>query len=148
VALARRVASGAAGLVKQIGVEDHVIGRDGEHNRVGVAASGERRSGRDRGTGIPPHRLEHDGGVDADLLGLAAREEAERVARHDDRRPEQIARRHPHQRLLVGRLLADQRQELLRHGVARHRPQARAGAAGENQRHDAGRGHQDAGVRR
>src|ERR1051325_3568874 len=41
--------------------------------------------------------------------------------------------RDPHEGLLVSRLFADQRQELLGHGVARHRPQTRAGTAGEDQ---------------
>ena len=42
------------------------------------------------------------------------------------------------QGVLVGRALADQRQELLRQGVARHRPKPGAGAAGENNGNDLG----------
>jgi hypothetical protein len=38
----------------------------------------------------------------------------------DDRRPEQLALGDPQQRVLVGRIVADQRQELLGQRIARH----------------------------
>ena len=56
----------------------------------------------------------------------------------DDRRREQLGVGDPQQRLLIGRALADQRQELLRQRVARHRPEPRAGAAGEQNGNDLG----------
>jgi len=38
-----------------------VIGGEREHDRVGIAVAGERRAGRNGGTGVASHRLEHDG---------------------------------------------------------------------------------------
>jgi len=49
-----------------------VIGRQCQHHRIGVAALGECRCGGHRRAGIAAHRLDHDGRVDTDILGLPA----------------------------------------------------------------------------
>ena len=82
------------------------------------------------GAGIAPHRLDHDRRLDADFLGLPAGEEMEiRAGDHDRRREHRVL--HAQQGFLIGRPVADQRQELLRQGVARHRPKPGPGAAGQ-----------------
>lgn len=91
------------------------------------------------GPEIPPHRLDDDRSVDADLLGLAAGEEVEIRAGDDNGRPEDAVL-HPQQGLLIGRTVSNQRQELLGQRVARNRPQPGAGAAGKQDR-DNRRGH-------
>ena len=58
---------GAASGMKQLEVEHHVVDRDGS-------------------AGLTPRRLEHDDRLDAELLGLTLREEAEAFAGNDDRR--------------------------------------------------------------
>ena len=87
------------------------------------------------GPRIPPQRFDHHSNVNADVLCLAAREEMEIRAGDDDRRGEHRVL-HPQQRLLVGRMLADQRQKLFGQGVARDRPQPRSGTAGEQDWND------------
>ena len=102
-------------------VENDVVGGKRQHDRVGVALERNRSRRRDGGTRIPPQRFDHHSSVDADVLCLAAGEEMEIRAGDDDRRGEHRVL-HPQQRLLVGRMLADQRQKLFGQGVARHRP--------------------------
>jgi hypothetical protein len=80
------------------------------------------------GTGIAPHRLNDDRCIDADLFGLTSCKEMEVGARDDNgRREHRIP--HAQQRFLIGRSVADQRQELLRQGVARDRPKPRSGTS-------------------
>src|SRR5262249_54082758 len=83
-----------------------------------------------------PLRLQDDGDVNAQLLGLLAGKEAKIACRHDDGRREAFRIAHPQQRLLVARAITDQRQELFRRRFARDRPQTRAGAAGEQHGND------------
>ena len=113
-----------------------MVGGQRQHHGIGIAASGERRRGRHRRAGIAAHRLDHDGGVDAEILGLAAREKAEIRAGDHDRRRKQAGIGHAQQGFLVGRPLADQRQELLRQGIPRHRPKPGPGAPGQNNWND------------
>ena len=113
---------GDTGGMKDRLVENDVIGGEREHDRIGIAPERELGAGGDGGSGIAPHRLEHDRRVNPDLLGLRPREEPEIVGRHHDRRREQIRRAHAGERLLIGRALAHQRQKLLGHRIARHRP--------------------------
>ncbi len=130
-----RRAAGRAGGAERLRIEDDVVGGERQHHGIGVALACDRgRRGDGRG-GIPPQRFDHHGGVDADLFGLPAGEKVEIRPGDDDRRPEHRVR-HPQQRLLVGRLVAHQGQKLLRQGVPGHRPQACAGAAGEQDRDD------------
>jgi len=117
-------------------IENDMVGGKREHDGVRVALERKLGARGDGGSGIAPHRLQHDRRVDPDILGLRAGEEAEIVRRHHDRRREQVGRAHAGERLLVGRALAHQRQKLLGHRVARHRPQPRARPAREQERND------------
>ena len=131
-----RLQPGEAGGAEFLDVEDDVVGGQRQHHGVGIAALGERRRGRHRRAGIAAHRLDHHGGVDAELLGLAAGEKTKIGAGDDDRRRRTVGVGHAQQGLLIGRALAHQRQELLRQGVARHRPEPGPGAAGQKNGND------------
>ena len=72
-----------------------MVGGEREHDRLGIALQRELGAGGDGRRGIAPHRLEHDGRVDADLLGLPAGKEPELGRGHHDRRREQVAVSHP-----------------------------------------------------
>ena len=132
-------APGEAGGAKFRRIENDVVGGQRQHHGLRVALERHRGRGGDRRPRISPQRLDHDRCLDADLFGLAAREEVEIRSGDDDGRGEhRIA--HPQQGLLIGRPIADQRQELLGQGVAGDRPEPRSGAAGKQDRNDR-RGH-------
>ena len=120
-------------------VENDVVGGERQHHGVRIALARDRGRGGDRRPGIPPQRLDHHRRLDADVLGLAAGEEMEIRPGDDDRRREHRVL-HPQQGFLIGRAVADQRQELLGQGVARNRPKPRSGAAGKQNGNDR-RGH-------
>ena len=130
-AFLRRLAPGPACGVEVLHVEDHMVGGERQHHGVGIALARDRGNGGDRGPGIAAQRLHHHGDVDADLLRLTPREEMEVWPGDDDRRREQGLVRDPLQRLLIGRPVAHQRQELLGQRVARHRPEPCSRAAGQ-----------------
>ena len=98
-----------------------MVGGERQHHGVRVALARDRGRRRDRGPGIPSHRFDHHGRLDADFFGLAAGKEMKIRPSNDDRRGEhRIA--HPQQGLLVGRAVANQRQELLGQSVTGDRP--------------------------
>ena len=74
-------------------------------------------------------------GIDADVLCLAACKKMEVRAGNDNGWPEHRIL-HAQQCFLIGRSVADQWQELLRQGVARHRPQPCPGATCEQNGND------------
>jgi hypothetical protein len=84
--------------------------------------------------GIAALRLQDDGGLDAAGARLLGDDEAELGIGDDHRGGEQARAGDAVEYLLEGRRRADQRHELLRHLFARHRPQARAGAAAQYHR--------------
>ncbi len=137
----RRLARGNAGRVKQLRIQDHVIGREREHDGFGIALPRDHGSGGDGRRGIPALGLEHHGCFLAEFLRLAAGKEPEIADRHDDRGREQFWIGEPQQRLLERRAVAHDRHELLGHAVPRHRPEPRAGAAGEEHGNDTCLGH-------
>ena len=114
-------------------VADQVIRRQHEHHRVGIRALQRKRGDRDRRRGVAPDRLEDLGTrrrIDrAQLLGD---EEAVLVVAHDRRRLGAGEPAQPLDRLLQHRPLGDERQELLRQQLPRHRPEPAAGAAAEH----------------
>ena len=118
-------------------VEDDVIGGQRQHHGLRVALTRDRGGGGNRRPRIAAHRLDHHGRLHAHVLRLAAGEEMEIRAGNDDRRGEHRVL-HPQKRLLIGRALAHQRQELLGVSVARDRPQPRPGAAGQQNGNDRG----------
>ena len=89
----RRGKTLAAGGDERRGVANHVIGGERQHDRLLVAGLREGRACRDRGSGIPPHRLQQDVGFQADLGQLLQHHEAIGGVGDDDRPFEQ--RRHP-----------------------------------------------------
>ena len=120
-----------AGGAEFLDVQDDVVGGEREDHSLRIAAPGICGSGRNGGRGIAAHRLDHDGRVDADILGLAAGEKAEIGARDDNRRCKQLGVGDTQQRLLIARTGSDQWQELLRQRIARDRPETGSGAAGQ-----------------
>jgi hypothetical protein len=95
-----------------------MIGGKRQHHGLRIAVAGERRAGGERGTGIAAHRFDQDRDVDADFFSLPPREKAVIATGDHDRAGEQGVVGHSQQRVLVGGALANQRQELLRQGVA------------------------------
>ena len=114
-----------------------MVGRQRQHDRIRIALQAPSRPRR-RSPG--PNRAAPARAPPSPRSPSSAawrwRKKAEIGRRHHDRRGEQGRVGDPQQRLLIGRTLAHQRQKLLRHSVARDRPQTRAGAAGEQQRDD------------
>lgn len=138
---ARNLASLFAGVLETILIENDMVGGKRENDGVRIALGCKRHAGGDGRTGIAGFRFEHDVGLDTKLLGLVAGEEAKIVGRDDDRRAS--GRFDPRESLLIGGKLACERQELLRHAVARDRPEPRAGTAGEKHGGDLWNGHRD-----
>ena len=122
-----------AGGDKGLGIAHDVIGGERQNDRVAVARLREHRAGRDRRTGIPPHRLQQDIGLKPDLGQLLQHHEAIGRVGDDDRTLEQRRIRHPQQRVLERRARPEQRQKLFRTDLARGRPQPRSGAAAHDQ---------------
>ncbi len=132
-------AAASAGFAELVGLADDVIGREHQHEGVAVALGREHGGDRDRGAGIAAHRLQHDVGLDAALAQLLGHDEAEVGIGDDDRTREQIGVGDALKHLLEHRSLADQRHELLRHALARDRPQPRSRAAAHDHRDDLSR---------
>ena len=118
---------------ERILVANHVIGSKRKHDRVRVARLCKGGAGRDRRTGIAPHRLEQHVGLAADLRQLLDHHETVRIVGDDDRAREQRRVRDPQQRILERRTRAEQRQELLGMHLARGRPQPRSGTPAHDQ---------------
>ena len=118
---------------------DHQMVRGQRQHRLGAQALGVGRCGGHRRARIAARRLDQDVDLDADFLGLLLDHEAVGIVGGDHRLGEQAAVGHALQGLLEGRLLAEQRHELLGHALARQGPQALAGASdqddGRDQRH-------------
>ena len=107
-----------------------VIDRHRQDHGVGVGFAGEQRRNRDRRSGISSERLEHDGWtVDADRAQLFADREAVLGVCDHHRLGKQRAIVDAQRRLLQQGVFAEQREQLLGVGLARQRPQPRAGAA-------------------
>jgi hypothetical protein len=121
---------------KLVRLADDVVGREHEHHRLRIALGGQHRGNRDGGTRVPTHRLEHDIGLDAAFAQLLRHHKAEIRIGDDDRAREQLGVLNAGKHLLEGRVLPDQRHELLRHALARHRPQPRSCAAAHDHRDD------------
>jgi hypothetical protein len=111
-----------------------VVGRDHEEDRPGIGLDGELGRRGDGSGRVASLRLQNDGRVDAARARLLGDDEAELGVGDDHRRREQAFAGHAIEHLLEGRGGADQRHELLRHLLARHRPQAGACAAAQNDR--------------
>jgi hypothetical protein len=77
---------------------------------------------------IAPHRLDDDRRVDADFFGLTSRKEMKVGAGDNNMRCKHHIL-HTQQCFLVGRPVADQGQELLGKGIARHWPKPCSGTA-------------------
>ena len=107
-----------------------------------ISASGSRASshsggGGDRRTGVAGERLEQDGlRLDADLAQLLVDQEAMILVADQQRCGEADVAQAARRRVLQQRPLGHERQELLGIRRARQRPQARAGAAGQDDRMD------------
>ena len=86
-----------AGGDESSGIAHDVIGGERQHDRLAVARLRKHRAGRDRRTGIPPHRLQQDIGLEPDLGQLLQHHEAIRRVGDDDRTLEQRRIRHPQQ---------------------------------------------------
>jgi hypothetical protein len=138
------------GASKRWRVRNHVVRRQHQQHGIVIAArEAAQRRQRHRRCGVAPGRLEQDLGVvytgSAQLLGH--QETVFLVAHHQRRR--QLAKALEAQHgLLQQAVLAGQWQELLRVQLARQRPQAGAGAAGQDDGDDhRGRSRSDWGIR-
>ncbi len=113
-------------------VADHVVGRQHQQQRVIAICQGLQRGDRDGRSGIAAYRLEdqclRQHLALAQLLG--SHEAVLLVGDHDRCRAGDGS--NPLPGGLQHGVIADQRQELLRIGLARQRPQPRARAAGQN----------------
>ena len=126
-----------AGGAELLDADHHVVGRHRENGlctlRAGIGRR--RRHGRTR---IAALRLDHDVDFHADFPGLLLGHETVGIVGRDDRPGEQAAIGHPKQGLVKGRLLAEQRHELLGHAFARQGPQPLAGASDQDDGRDEG----------
>ena len=121
----------AAALAELFRADHQMIRRQRQH---GLGAKVARVDGgrRHRGAGVPARGLDQNVDLHADVPGLLLGHEAISVVGGDHRLGEQAAVGDPLERLLEGRLLAQQGHELLRHALARERPQALAGASDQD----------------
>ena len=122
-------------LVKSLRIGDRMIRRHDQHLPVQVA--GGNPQGGDRGgrRGVAAGGFEQQPGrLDADLAQLLGNDEAVLLIGDDQRRREPVLPGDPPHRLLQQAGLAEQREQLLRVKRARHRPEARAGAPGQDHR--------------
>ena len=118
-------------LVKCVHIGDQVVrGHDGDQ-RVGIVLRGDRGGQQHRRQRIAPLRLDHHAGVRGHGGGLVADREPDRVGADHDRVGETL-RHHPAQGRLQHRLIAQDRQKLLGHAFARHRPKPRARPAAQD----------------
>ena len=115
---------------------DHRVGRHHPYDCAGIALGDHDRRRRDRRGGVAADRLEHDGGVfDTARPHLLGNQEPVFLIADDDRGAERWADAAA-DRLLQHGAFADQRPELLRKALARHRPKAGTGTAGQDDGHD------------
>ena len=131
---------GSGGGARDSGLEggcigDRVIRWHHQHQRIG-RGSGEGEGGDAAGgRGVAAERLEDDrGGRHAGEAKLLGDDEAVLVVGDDQRRRELLAVGDAQTGFLKQGALGEERQELLRILRARHRPEARARAAGEDHR--------------
>ncbi len=111
-------------------IADHMIGR--QHQQQRVVASGERRERNGR-RGVAADGFQHDClRRHVDLAQLLGDREAMRLVADHDRRLKFGEPDHAQCRLLQHRARTRQRQELLGVQLARQRPEAGSGAAGED----------------
>ena len=121
--------------MERLHVADQMIRRQHEHHRVGIRALQRERGDRDRRRGVASDRLEDlRARRRVDRAQLLGDEEAVLVVAHDGRRLGAGEPAEPLDRLLQHRPLGDERQELLRQQLPRHRPEPAAGAAAEHDR--------------
>jgi hypothetical protein len=121
-----------------------MVGGDHQQDGPGIRLHGEFGGGGNGGRRVPALRLQDNGGLDAAGACLFGDHEAELGIGDDHRRGEQALAGDAVEHLLEGRQRADQRHELLRHFLARYRPQARTGAAAQNHGGDEGISHENA----
>ena len=137
LSLLRGAEGGMHRLVESRNVPNHVVGRKHEQQRIAGRLRGRRFEGRvgrqsDGRRRIAARGLEHDRlWLDAQLAQLLRHEKTVRLVtdHHRGRRRQALE---PQRGLLDHGAFARERQKLLRVKLARERPQARAGAAGEN----------------
>ena len=114
------------------GVGDRMVGGEQPQHRVGVVFGDQDGGGGDRGGAVAADRLQHDARRgDAGGAELLGDQEAVLLVAHDDRRREALAVG-AQRGLLQQGAIGDQRPKLLGEAFARDRPEARAGAAGED----------------
>ncbi len=126
---------GADRLLKGRKVADQVVRRHHRQNGIGVVAGGDHRRAEDRRHRVAPFGLDHHPRLRRHRLDLVADGEAHRMGA-DHHRLGEIRALHPAERHLQKRLVADDRQELLGHPLARYRPEPRAGTAAKDHRED------------
>jgi hypothetical protein len=122
-------------------IGDRVIGRHHRQHRIAVPHA--RKFGRERhgGRRVAPRRLDDHLRAQLARRELAHRDVPMRVAAHHLRSGQLEGRgqtAHATQRRFQQRFVADELRQLLRMLLARHRPQPRARAAGQDHRHDRG----------
>ena len=129
----RRFAGDAADGEEALLVEHDVVGGEHRDDGLRIALGADLGGDRHRRAGVAPRRLDDDRRLGADLVELLARQKAIVVIGDDDWLVEDRIV-DPLDRLLEGRSGAEQRDELLRHGLARFWPDARACAAAHDDR--------------
>ena len=133
---ARRGGGGAQRGGECFGVGDSGVGGHDPEHAVGVFLRREDAGDRDRRCAVAADRLEQDARPrDAGIAQLLGDDEAVVVVGDHDRGGEPAADR-PTGGFLQQGLLGEERPELLRIAFPRDRPEPRAGAAGQDDRHD------------
>ena len=127
----------AARAFEGLHIANDVVGGKDQDRCFRIALARQRRGDGDRHGGIAAHRLEHDVGLDVAFAQLFGDDETEIGIGDDDRPLEQFDVGNAAEHLLKGRALVDQRDELLGHAFARHRPQTCARAAAHDHRYQA-----------
>jgi hypothetical protein len=138
LALRRAMHAGRDGRMKARAVRDGVVGGHHRHHRIAAVGDDAQRGERQRRRRIAAERLEHDRRALAGHAQLLGGREAMILAAHDQHVVVDRMRRgqtvEAQRGGLQQRMIAEQADQLLRIVLARHRPQARAGTAGENHR--------------
>ena len=111
-----------AGLDEGVGIPQHVVGGEDQHNGGGILRCGERSRDRHRQCGIAAHRLKHDIGLNVAFAQLLSDDEAKIGIGDDDGSAKYLVARDTPDDLLKCRLISDQRNELFGHAFARNRP--------------------------
>jgi hypothetical protein len=109
-----------------------VVGGQHQHHASGVLAHELVRDDRDRGRGAAARRARVERASDAPGAHLVLDQEPVVQARDHGRGLDAAHAGEARERFLERAGLAEQRQELFRVALARHRPQSRAGAPGED----------------